>query len=78
MDDPVKPQEEPQGHGLRWHLTRLIAALAIGFCAFIVGAVIGLVISGPDFVTRWFDGIGGIVMWAVALLSLPFVYKRLR
>ena len=78
MSSPDNPQEEKQSYGLRWHAARIFAALAIGFCVSLIGTVVGLLVAGPDFVLRWFHGIGGLVIWAVAIASLPFVYRRLR
>ena len=78
MSSPDNLQQEHQGHGLRWHAIRIVAAFAIGFCVFLIGMVIGLFVAGPDFVVRWFNGFGVLAMWAVAIVALPFVYRRLR
>jgi hypothetical protein len=78
MSSPDNLQQENQGHGLRWHATRIVAAFGIGFCVFLIGTVIGLFVAGPDFVVRWFNGLGVLAMWVVAIAALPFVYRRLR
>ena len=74
--DPQMADQKTRG--LRWHATRRIAAFAIGFSVFIVGMVTGLFLAGPDFVEKWWGGLGGAVMWGTALVSLPLVYRKLR
>ena len=76
--DRAKRTIEGQPHRLRWHALRWFAALAIGFCTYLLGLVVGLVAAGPDFVETWPGGIGAAAMWGTVLVSLPLVYRRLR